>query len=199
MFRGKYTKEVLNILAKQLEKRLFPASTALYPLPVVLVTCGDYMAEANAITQAWVGTVSSDPPIIAIGVRPTRYSFGLLQRYGDFVVNLPGVDHVDILNYCGTVSGRTEDKFKTAGLTPARAEKVRAPLISEFPINIECKIKNRTSLGSHDLFLGEVVSVHASPHVLTRGEIDPQKSAPLAYFNGQYFALGDRLGGRDGI
>lgn len=184
-------------MAKQIEKRLLPASTVLYPLPVVLVTCGDHISEANAITLAWVGTVSSDPPMIAIGVRPTRYSFGLLQRYGDFVVNLPDVDHVDILNYCGSVSGRTENKFKTAGLTPVRAENVRAPLISEFPVNMECKIKNRISLGSHDLFLGEVVTVHASSHVLNRGEIDPEKSAPLAYFNGQYFALGDRLGGRD--
>lgn len=155
------------------------------------------MGETNAITLAWVGTVSSEPPMIAIGVRPTRYSFGLLQRYGDFVVNLPRADQVDILNYCGTVSGRTEDKFKAAGLTPARADNVRAPIVSEFPVNIECKVKNRISLGSHDLFLGEVVSVHVDTEILVRGDIDPEKMDPVAYFNGQYFALGHQIGKRD--
>ncbi|MGI6661534.1 MAG: flavin reductase family protein [Bacillota bacterium] len=183
-------------MANQIEKRLYPASTALNPTPVVLVTCGDYMGEANAITLAWVGTVSSEPPMIAIGVRPTRYSFGLLQRYGDFVVNLPTADHVDILNYCGTVSGRTEDKFNGAGITPARADNVRAPLVAEFPVNIECKIRNRIGLGSHDLFLGEVMCVHIAPEILTRGDIDPEKMNPLAYFKGQYFTLGDPVGKR---
>lgn len=181
-------------MANQVEKRLYPASTALYPTPVVLVTCGDYMGEANAITIAWVGTVSSEPPMIAIGVRPTRYSFGLLQRYGDFVVNLPTADHVDILNYCGTVSGRNEDKFKGAGITPIRADQVRAPLVAEFPVNMECKIRNRISLGSHDLFLGEVLCVHIAPEILERGEVDPEKMNPLAYFKGSYFALGDEVG-----
>lgn len=184
-------------MANQPEKRLFPASTALYPLPAVLVTCGDYMGENNAITLAWVGTVSSEPPMIAIGVRPTRYSFGLLQRYGDFVVNLPRASQVDILNYCGTVSGRTTDKFKTAGITPARADNVRAPIITEFPVNIECKVTNRISLGSHDLFLGEVVSVHVDPDILVDGKIEPSKMDPVAYFGGQYFQLGDAIGKRE--
>jgi flavin reductase (DIM6/NTAB) family NADH-FMN oxidoreductase RutF len=181
-------------LANQTEKRLYPPSAALCPTPVVLVTCGDYMGEMNAITVAWVGTVASEPPMIAIGIRPTRYSFGLLQRYGDFVVNLPTTDHVDVLNYCGTVSGRNEDKFKGAGITPARADNVRAPLVAEFPVNIECKIKNRIGSGSHDLFLGEVMCVHIAPEVLSRGDIDPEKMNPLAYFNGLYFALGDQVG-----
>ncbi len=181
-------------MARQLEKRLFPAFTALYPLPVVLVTCGDYMGENNAITVAWVGTVASEPPMIAIGVRPTRYSFGLLQRYGDFVVNLPRANQVDILNYCGTISGRTTDKFKEAGITPARADNVRAPIIAEFPVNIECKVKNRISVGSHDLFLGEVVSVHVDSDILVDGKIDPSKMDPVVYFNGQYFQLGDAIG-----
>ncbi len=184
-------------MAKNPEKRLLPASTALYPLPAVLVTCGDYMGEINAITLAWVGTVASEPPTIGIGVRPTRYSFGLLQRYGDFVINLPRANQVDILGYCGSVSGRNEDKFKASGLTPMRADNVRAPIVAEFPVNIECKIKNRISLGSHDLFLGEVVSVHADPDIMAEGDIDPHKMDPVAYFKGQYFALGDVIGKRD--
>ncbi|MGI6642473.1 MAG: flavin reductase family protein [Bacillota bacterium] len=172
-------------------KRSLSPSTALYPVPAVLVTCGDLSGEKNAITLAWVGTVSSDPPMIAIGVRPVRYSFGLIQRYGDFVVNLPRAEQADILRYCGTVSGRNEDKFAKVNLTAARGDYVRAPLVAEFPVNIECKVRNRLSLGSHDLFLGEVVSVHADPDVLTNGEVDAVKARPLAYFRGRYHYLGE--------
>lgn len=177
-------------------KRILAPTTALYPLPVVLVTCGDFMGDRNAITLAWVGTVASEPPAVAIGVRPTRYSYGLIQRYGDFVINLPRAEHVDILEYCGTVSGRNEDKFEKAGLTPERPENVRAPLVAEFPVNIECKVKNRISLASHHVFIGEVVAVHVDPEIMTEGEIDPAKMDPVAYFRGKYLRLGDVIGKR---
>lgn len=177
-------------------KRLLAPGTLLYPLPVVLVTCGDFMGDKNAITLAWVGTVASEPPMIAVGIRPTRYSFGLIQRYGDFVINLPRASQVDVLEYCGSVSGRVEDKFEKAGITPDRAENVRAPLVREFPVNIECKVRDRISLSSHDLFLGEVVAVHADPSVLTEGEIDPSKMDPIAYFRGGYYRLGELIGKR---
>lgn len=174
-------------------KRLMAPFTALYPLPVVLVSCGDLRAERNAITLAWVGTVASDPPCVAIGVRPTRYSYGLIQRYGDFVINMPRADQAGILEYCGSVSGRTEDKFKGAGITPAAAESVRAPLVAEFPVNIECRVRHRIPLGSHDLFVAEIVSVHADPDVLTDGEVDPAKLDPVAYFRGKYYRLGEMV------
>ncbi len=174
-------------------KRTLPLSTALYPIPAVLVTCGDAEIVRNAITLAWVGTASSDPPTIAIGVRPVRYSFGLIQRYSDFVVNLPKASQADILAYCGSVSGRNEDKFQVAGLTPIKADIVRAPLVAEFPVNIECKVKTRLSLGSHDLFVGEVVSVHADHDVLADGEVDPDKADPVAYFQGVYHRLGKAI------
>lgn len=177
-------------------KRVLAAGTVLYPLPAVLVTCGDITGEKNAITLAWVGTASSEPPCIAIGVRPTRYSYGLIQRYGDFVVNLPRADQVHILEYCGTVSGRTEDKFAKAGITPVRSENVRSPMVGEFPVNIECKVKTRIPLGSHDLFVGEVLAVHADPEVLTEGSIDPEKMDPVAYFRGNYFRLGEMIAKR---
>lgn len=177
-------------------KRVLAAGTVLYPLPAVLVTCGDITGEKNAITLAWVGTASSEPPCIAIGVRPTRYSYGLIQRYGDFVVNLPRADQVQILEYCGAVSGRTEDKFAKAGITPVRAENVRSPMVAEFPVNIECKVKTRIPLGSHDLFVGEVLAVHADPEVLTEGSIDPEKMDPVAYFRGNYFRLGEMIAKR---
>ncbi len=177
-------------------KRLLAAGTVLYPLPAVLVTCGDVTGEKNAITLAWVGTASSEPPCIAIGVRPTRYSYGLIQRYGDFVVNLPRADQVPLLEYCGSVSGRTEDKFAKAGLTAVRCENVRAPMVEEFPVSIECKVKNRVPLGSHDLFVAEVLAVHADPAVLTDGIIDPGKLNPVAYFRGNYFRLGEMIAKR---
>jgi len=174
-------------------KRVLPPGTVLYPLPAVLVTCGDAAGEKNAITLAWVGTMASEPPCIAIGVRPTRYSYGLIQRYGDFVVNLPTAEQVRILEYCGSVSGRTEDKFAKAGITPVRSENVRAPLVAEFPVNIECKVKDRLPLGSHDLFVAEVVAVHAAPEVLTEGSVDPAKMRPVAYYRGGYYGLGELI------
>jgi len=174
-------------------KRVLAPATVLYPVPAVLVTCGDSSGEKNAITLAWVGTASSEPPCIAIGVRPTRYSYGLIQRYGDFVVNLPRASQTGILEYCGSVSGRTEDKFAKLGLTPERSTNVRAPLVAEFPVNIECKVKTRISLGSHDLFIGEVLAVHADSDILTDGEIDPAKMDPVAYFCGSYFRLAGKV------
>lgn len=176
---------------KAVSKRSLPLSTALFPVPVILATCGDISGDKNAITLGWVGVASSDPPIITIGVRPTRYSYGLIQRYGDFVLNLPNADQVPILNYCGTVSGRNEDKFAKANLTAVKADVVRAPLIAEFAVNIECKVKDRISLGSHDMFIGEVVAVHADPSVVTGNRPDPGKASAIAYGLGRYYALGD--------
>ena len=171
-------------------KRALAPSTALFPVPVVLATCGDISGDKNALTLAWVGTASSDPPFITIGVRPTRYSYGLIQRYGDFVLNLPNADQVPLLEYCGTVSGRNEDKFARANLTAVKADVVRAPLVAEFGVNIECRVRDRISLGSHDMFIGEVVAVHGDPSLLTDGSLDPGKAGALAYGMGKYYALG---------
>ncbi len=175
------------------EKRLLAPSATLYPLPVVVVTCGDVDGERNAITLAWAGTAASEPPCLAIGIRPTRYSFGLVQRYGDFVVNLPRADQVGVAEYCGSVSGRNEDKFAGAKITPVRADSVRAPLIAEFPVNIECRVKSKVSLGSHDLFIGEIVAVHMDPEVMGEGGVDVRKADPVAYFRGLYFRLGEQV------
>ncbi len=174
-------------------KRLLSPAPLIAPVPAVLVTCGDMDAEKNAITLAWVGVAASEPPCVTIGVRPTRYSFGLIQRYGDFVVNIPGADHVGVLKYCGSVSGRNEDKFKGAKITPVPAERTRAPLVLEFPVNLECKVKDRVSLGSHDLFIAEIVAVHADQKVLTAGEVDPVKMGAVSYFRGKYYRLGEAV------
>src|SRR5512136_2829296 len=137
-------------------KTIHPGSTALFPVPAVLVTCG--VERPNIITLAWVGTVCSQPPMVGIAVRPERHSHHLLREVGEFVVNLPPAGLVAAVERCGTVSGRDHDKFALCNLTPLPAARVRVPLIAECPIHLECVVRQVLSLGTHDLFLGEVVA-----------------------------------------
>lgn len=168
------------------------ASTALFPVPAVLVTCG--VERPNIITLAWVGTVCSRPPMVGIAVRPERHSHHLLQEAGEFVVNLPSVDQVEAVNRCGTISGRDHDKFVLCGLTAAPASKVRVPLIAECPIHLECVVRQTLSLGTHDLFLGEVVAVQADEALVgPAGAIAYSHAHLLCYLGGEYYALGERL------
>jgi flavin reductase (DIM6/NTAB) family NADH-FMN oxidoreductase RutF len=174
-------------------KVIKPGTTALFPAPAVLVTCG--LERPNIITLAWAGTVCSDPPAVEIGVRPERFSHGLIVEGGEFVVNLPRANQVAALDYCGQVSGRSVDKWAACGLTPTPASKVRVPLIAECPIALECRVTQRVSLGSHDLFIGEVLAVQASQEVLDeRGRVDFERAQLLAYVGVCYYGLGERLG-----
>jgi flavin reductase (DIM6/NTAB) family NADH-FMN oxidoreductase RutF len=168
--------------------------TVLYPIPAVLVSCG-IGERANIITLAWVGTLCSEPPLVGIGVRPSRHSHGLIQEVGEFVVNLPGVEQVKWVDYCGVVSGRDEDKWAACGFTPMPASRVQVPVIAECPVSIECHLQQTISLGSHDLFIGEVVAVQVDEAVLDRrGHLDVAKASPFAYLNGEYRQVGERLG-----
>jgi len=168
--------------------------THLYPIPAVMVTCG-LPDKPNIITLAWVGTVCSDPPMIGISIRPSRYSHGLVKQHGEFAVNLPTTDLARATDYCGTISGRKADKFAIAGLTPAPAKAINTVIIAECPVNIECKVTQTLSLGTHDLFLGQIVAVQVDEHILdARGEIDLGKAKPLAYGSHHYWALGQLLG-----
>jgi flavin reductase (DIM6/NTAB) family NADH-FMN oxidoreductase RutF len=174
-------------------KVLKRASTALYPVPAVLVSCG--WQEPNIITLAWVGTLCSDPPSVGIGVRPSRFSHGLILECQEFVVNLPRADQAGIVDYCGQVSGRDVDKWEACQLTPHPASKVRVPLIAECPVALECRLSQRVALGAHDLFIGEVLAVQASQSVLDeRGRINYAEAQPLAYLGGYYWSLGELLG-----
>lgn len=176
-----------------MSKVIKPGSTALYPVPAVLVSCG--IERPNIITLAWVGTACSDPPAVAIGVRPERFSHGLIVESGEFVVNLPRADQVGIVDFCGQVSGREVDKWSRCGLTPAPAHKVRTPLIAECPIALECRVSHRLSLGTHDLIVGEVLSVQVDDQVLGEGgAVDFAKADLLAYMRGHYWSLGSLLG-----
>lgn len=170
-----------------------PGSTILYPVPAVLVSCGT--EKPNIITLAWVGTLCSDPPAVGIGVRAERYSHGLIAEAGEFVVNLPRADQVDVVDYCGHVSGRDVDKWAECGLTPVPASHVRVPLIAECPVALECRVTQRVTLGSHDLFVGQVLAVQLDETVLDeQGRLDQERARPLAYGGGYYWRVGELLG-----
>lgn len=168
---------------------------ALFPCPVVLVTCVDSKGEPNIITLAWVGTVCSKPPMLGLGIRPHRYSYGLIERSGEFVVNIPTKDILKETDFCGTVSGKNVDKFSQTGLTPEPAEKVEPPLIKECPVNIECLVKKKIPLGVHHLFLGEIVYVHVDQEILdAKGRIDFNRASPFVYNQGEYWSLNKKIG-----
>jgi flavin reductase (DIM6/NTAB) family NADH-FMN oxidoreductase RutF len=169
--------------------------TALFPCPVVLVTCVDSTRKPNIITLAWAGTVCSEPPTIALGIRPTRYSHKLIEISKEFVVNIPTTKILKESDYCGVTSGKTISKFSETKLTQEKAYKVKAPLIRECPVNMECILKDKRSLGSHDLFLGEIVQIHVDKDILDeKGSIDFTKANPFVFNQGEYWSINKRLG-----
>ncbi len=175
-------------------KRSLPIGTVLLPVPAVMVSCGELGKSENIITIAWVGTVCSDPPMIAIGVRPERHSYHLIEKSKEFVVNIPSVATVPAVQQCGILSGKDGNKFSAANLTGQTATIVSAPLIKECPVNIECKVVNSLNLGSHILFIGEVVAVHADENVIKpNGGLDVEKINPIAYAAGEYWNIGDKI------
>jgi len=168
---------------------------ALRPVPVVLVSCG-HGEQANIITIAWTGILCSTPPQLGIGVRSDRHSHGLILDTGEFVVNVPGEELLDEVEYCGFVSGRDADKFASRGLTPVPSSAIQTPIIAECPINLECRLVHTLPLGSHDLFVGEVVAVQFSEHVLDeRGRVDNGKLKPILFTGDEYWGFGSLLGG----
>jgi flavin reductase (DIM6/NTAB) family NADH-FMN oxidoreductase RutF len=167
---------------------------ALRPVPVVLVSCG-HGEQANIITIAWTGILCSNPPQIGIGVRPDRHSHGLIRRTGEFVVNVPGERLLDEVEYCGFVSGRDAGKFDASGLTPVPGSAIQTPIIAECPINLECKLAHMLPLGSHDLFIGEVVAVQIGEELLDeRGRVDNGRLQPILFTGDEYWGLGSLLG-----
>ncbi|MFA6143049.1 MAG: flavin reductase family protein [Candidatus Omnitrophota bacterium] len=171
-------------------------SEALYPAPVVLVSCVDQPTKkANIITIAWCGVVCSTPPLLSISIRPGRLSHKFIKETGDFVINIPSKEMLQKVDLCGVRSGRDTDKFKACNFTPAPGSKVISPIIVECPVNIECKLKHCVELGAHDMFIGEVVSVHVDENIVDKdGNIDYKKAAPFVYNQGEYWSLGEQIG-----
>jgi flavin reductase (DIM6/NTAB) family NADH-FMN oxidoreductase RutF len=177
-----------------MEKELWKAGNMLYPLPVVMVSCAEE-EKYNIITVAWTGTVCTNPPMLSISVRPERFSYGMIARTKEFVVNLTTKTLARACDYCGVKSGRDVDKFKETGLSAAPAAYVRAPLIVQSPVNMECRVKEILHLGSHDMFLSEVLGVHVDKKYLeNNGKFDLSRAEPVVYSHGEYYRLGELLG-----
>ncbi len=171
------------------------AGNMLYPLPAVLVTTVDQKGRDNILTVAWTGTVCTNPPMVSISVRPERYSYQMLKETGEFVVNLTTEALAFATDYCGVRSGKDVDKFLETGLTREKASHVRAPMIKESPVSIECKVASVQSLGSHDMFLAQVLAVHADETYLDENRrFDLHKARPLVYSHGEYYGTGKYLG-----
>ena len=178
-----------------MQREVWKPGNMLYPLPAVLVSCGDLQKGYNVLTIAWTGTVCSDPPMVYISVRPSRHSYSLIKESGEFVINLTTSSLVKATDYCGVVSGRDVDKFAKMGLHPLAAHMVRAPLIEESPVNIECKVKQILPLGTHHMFLADVCCVDVdSQYMDENGKFSLQKAGLITYSHGEYFSLGKNLG-----
>ena len=167
----------------------------LYPLPVVMVSMADKNGKTNIITIAWAGTVCTNPPMVSISVRPERYSYPILKETGEFVINLTTKELAFATDYCGVKSGRDVDKFKEMNLTPLKAKEVRAPLIQESPVNLECRVREILPLGSHHMFLADVVAVHADEKYMDeKHKFHLEKAEPIVYSHGAYLACGEQIG-----
>lgn len=168
----------------------------IYPLPAVMVSLGAAPEEYNIITIAWTGTLCSDPPMCYISVRPQRHSYEILQRTREFVINLTTRSLAFATDWCGVRSGCQYKKFEEMHLTPGQASIVKAPIIVEAPINIECRVTDIQRLGTHDMFIAEVVNVKADTQYIDprTGAFDLAKAEPMAFSHGQYFLLGKKIG-----
>lgn len=181
-----------------MEKRSFKPGAMLNPVPAVMVSCGN-KEEKNIITIAWTGIVNSDPPMTYVSIRKERHSYSIIKKTGEFVINLCTEDLVFAADYCGVKSGRDTDKFKDRDLTPVVGEQVRCPAIKESPVNIECKVKEVHSYGSHDMFVAEIVNVQVDENLIDdKGRICLERAGLVSYSHGEYFGLKKEALGRFG-
>lgn len=167
----------------------------LYPLPAVMVSCADREGRDNILTIAWTGTTCSDPPMLSISVRKERYSYHMIEETGEFVVNLTTQALVRAVDFCGVRSGKDTDKWKEMHLTREKADVVKAPLIKESPVNIECRVTERRDLGSHVMYQAKVVSVHVDERYMDeKQKFRLEDAKPIVYSHGTYFSLGKPIG-----
>ena len=168
--------------------------TFLYPLPVVMVSCGT-MEKSNIITVAWTGILNTNPATVYIAVRPTRYSYHLIKEQGEFVINLTNKNLARTTDWCGVKTGSQVDKFKEMKLTKEKANFVKCPMIKESPVSVECKVREIQEMGSHHVFVADVLAINADKQYIDeKGAFDISKCDLIAYANGHYYALGKKLG-----
>lgn len=177
-------------------KQFWKPGNMVYPLPAVMVSCQDEKGFANIITIAWTGTICTNPAMLYISVRPERYSYSIIKNTGEFVINLTTKELIKAVDYCGVRSGKDVDKFKEMNLTAKKANQLNyAPIIEEAPVNIECKVKEIMPLGSHHMFIAEVVGVNIEDMYLNEnGKFELNHSNLIIYSHGEYYGLGELLG-----
>lgn len=175
-------------------KEMWKPGTFLYPIPAVMVSCGT-MEKSNIITVAWTGILNTNPAIVYISVRPERYSYNLIKQQGEFVINLTTKDLVRQTDWCGVKTGAKDDKFKEMKLHKEKANFVKCPMIKESPVSVECKVREIKELGSHHMFIADVLAINAdNKYIDSKGAFDISKCDLIAYANGKYFTLGKQVG-----
>ena len=177
-----------------MSKVTWKSGTFLYPLPAVMVSCGN-MEKSNIITVAWTGILNTNPAMVYISVRPTRSSYNLIKESGEFVINLTTKDLAYATDWCGVKTGAKVDKFAEMHLTKEKAKFVKCPMIKESPVSVECKVKEIKELGSHHMFVAEVLAINADEkYIDEKGAFDISKCDLIAYSNGNYYSLGKKIG-----
>lgn len=177
-----------------MSRKVWKAGTFIYPLPAVMVSCGT-MEKSNIMTVAWTGIINTNPAMCYISVRPERYSYNLIKEQGEFVINLTNGKLAFATDWCGVKTGAKVDKFKEMHLTKEKAEFVKCPIIKESPVAIECKVEEIKELGSHHMFIAEVLSIDADDkYIDEKGAFDISKCNLIAYSNGHYYSMGRKLG-----
>lgn len=193
--RRKPEKRLERKTVSERKKQEWKPGNMIYPVPAVMVTVADRKGNDNIITVAWTGTVCTNPPMAYISVRPERYSYHMIKETGEFVINLTTRKLAYATDFCGVKSGRDIDKFRELKLTRQKSSKVAPPMIGESPVNIECKVTECKELGSHHMFLAEVVAVHVDESYLNEtGKFQLEKAEPIVYSHGTYFDLKHQLG-----
>jgi flavin reductase (DIM6/NTAB) family NADH-FMN oxidoreductase RutF len=179
-----------------MSKVLWKPGTMLYPLPAVMVSCGSYPEEYNIITISWTGTICTDPAMCYISVRPGRFSYNIIKKNGEFVINVTTKSLAFATDWCGVKSGKDHNKFTEMGLTPVPASKIKAPMIKESPVNIECIIREIKELGSHHMFISEVVAVNADEEYINKesGLFKLNDAGLICYSHGKYYETGRFIG-----
>lgn len=168
--------------------------TFLYPLPVVMVSCGT-MEKSNIITVAWTGILNTKPPTVYISVRPSRHSYQMIKQQGEFVINLTNKNLVRATDWCGVKTGSKVNKFKEMNLHKEKANFVKCPMIKESPVSVECKVKEIKEMGTHHVFIADVLAINADEkYIDSKGAFDISKCDLIAYSNGHYYSLGKKLG-----
>ena len=184
------------MMDKEFKKQSWKPGTLIYPLPAVLVSCGATPEEYNLLTIAWTGTVCTNPPMCYISVRKERHSYDIIRRTREFVINLTTEEIARATDWCGVKSGRDVNKWEAMGLTPMANDHVSAPLVAESPLSICCKVKQIVELGSHDMFIAEVVGIEADERFIDAetGKFSLDKARPIVYSHGEYYRLGEMIG-----